>query len=96
MAESGIVTVDVDGIEVQVDLSYGSTWPALRNLSRMRSTDLPEFERAMATTEYYDHMCPNNGEVYRQVVESAADGEDANARAMAVMAEAVRKAVPKA
>lgn len=97
MADS-IVTVDVDGIEVEVDLSYVSSWPGMLDASKMQDEGLPQSERGMASVSFYDHTCPNSRMVYSRLRDLADDGEapsETTARMMGVLAQAVVKASPK-
>lgn len=93
-----IATAEVDGIEVEVDLSYVLSWPGMLDVAAMQDESLPQSERGMASVSFYDHTCPNSRKVYAQLRERAAEGEtpaETTARMMGVLAQAVAKVAPK-
>lgn len=83
-----IVTVEKDGIEVQVDTSYAKTWEGVHAMKRMRDTSLSEADRFFEVVDYYDHVVANADEVAAKL------GGDANA-IYEFLGEAVQEATPK-
>ena len=84
-----IVTVERDGITVQVDTFYAKTWEGVHHLKRMRDTSLSNDERFFAMVDYYDKVVVNADEVAE-----ALGGVDVNV-IYEFMGEAVKEATPK-
>lgn len=85
----GIVTVELEGVEVQVDTSYTRTWEGVHHLRRMRDTSLSDDDRFFEVVDYYDRVVVNADEVAEKL-----GGVDANA-IYDFMGKAVREAAPK-
>ena len=98
MADSNITVAEVDGIEVEVDLSYISSWPGMLDVAAMQDETLSQSERGIASLSFYSHTCPSSRKVYAQLREMADDDEsptETTSRMMGVLARAVAKVSPK-
>ena len=83
------VTVDVDGLSVDVDLAYTRSWAGVRQAARMVSSQLDDTAKFVAMVEYYESAIANMDEVTEAIGSSEAD------KAFQVFADAVKKATPK-
>lgn len=90
-----IRTVEVEGITVEIDVSYAKSWPGLILASRLRADDIETGEKAMAMVEYYDRACPNIKSVWQALDTDDADVEDVNMRIAQLVSEAVKIAAGK-
>lgn len=88
--EPTIKTVEVDGIEVDVNLSFVQSWNGVRLAARMSSSELTDDERGLATVSYMEHAIVNLDEV------SAKIGGERTDVALAFFQKAVQAAIPKA
>lgn len=89
-----IVTVECDGIGVEVDTEFMATWEGMVMLADMQSDRLTDAQRFMTTVEYYRHVCPNVDDVSKQLTER--DGKPVKAAdLMEFVGAAVREATPK-
>lgn len=90
----GVVTVEHDGISVDVDMDFIGSWEGMVTLADMQSERLPESQRFIATIEYYRRVCANVGDVSDQLTER--EGRPVKADAlMEFVGAAVREATPK-
>lgn len=84
-----------DGVEVTLDMTYARSWDGVRAAARMRSTELTETDRFLATIGYYERVCPNIDEVARALQEARPGEEVTGNDVMAFVAGAVKKGTPK-
>ena len=86
-----VKTVEVDGVRVQVNMSYVRSWEGVMQAKRMQDTSKSEQDRFWAMVEYYDRVCPNASEVA-----GALGGESVDVSAVfAAINRAVKAATPK-
>lgn len=88
--ELTIKTVEVDGIEVAVNLSFVQSWNGIRLAARMESSEHTDEERALATVSYMERSIANLDEVSSKI------GDDRADTALALFQKAVQAAIPKA
>lgn len=88
------VTVERDGINVEVDLSFMRSWRGIALASDMQSDRLDDVGKLSAMVEYYRGACPNIGDVDDALCEKAGEHVPAD-EVMKFVAEAVREATPK-
>ena len=86
-----VKTVDVDGVAVQVNMSYVRSWDGVMQARRMQDDSRSADEKFWAMVEYYDHVCPNAADVA-----VALGGELADVGAVfGAINRAVKAATPK-
>lgn len=85
-----VVSVSKDSVEILVDLTYVRSWPGLRMVSRLSSTQLSDSDKLIAAFEFYEEAVPNVDDVV------AALGNDVDAsEVFDLLAWAVKEAAPK-
>ena len=86
-----VVTVELDGIEVQVDFSYIKSWPGVKLAASMASASKSETDKFLAMVEYYELAVPNV-----DAVAEALGGTSVDAGAVfEFLSAAVSEATPK-
>lgn len=93
-ASRGVVTIERDGIAVQVDVSYMRSWPGIVRAADMQSERLGDTERMLAMVDYYRHACPNIDEV-DEAMRAASDDDVTANDVMVLVSQAVAEATPK-
>ena len=88
------VTVERDGISVEVDLAFMRTWQGVALAADMQSKRLDDGQRLAATVAYYRAVCPNIDEVDEAMAEASGAPVEAG-DLMQLVAECVREATPK-
>ncbi len=94
MADHEIVTREVDGISVEIDLTYLRSWEGISDAARMGNDKASEVERFVSMGRYYQGACPNVDDVAAQLSEQS-DEEVAATDVMYFLARAIKDATPK-
>jgi hypothetical protein len=89
-----VVTVEREGIAVEVDLSYMRSWEGIVRAADMQSERLDEMQRFVAVVEYYRGACPNIDEVDGALRERNGGSITAN-DVMEFVGAAIKEATPK-
>lgn len=89
-----VVTVERDGIDVEVDVAFARTWKGVVLAADMQSERLGETQRFVAMVEYYRCICPNIDDVDAALSERNGGAVEVG-DLMQFVAEAVREATPK-
>lgn len=87
--KGSVVTIEVDGHNVEVDLGYTQSWDGLRKAARMSSSERTMEERGVAMVEYYEHAIANMDDVSAEMSGASADD------VMEILSKAVQEATPK-
>lgn len=89
-----VVTIERDGIAVEVDTAFIHSWEGIVLAADMQSDRLDDSQRLVATVDYYRHVCPNIADVDEAM--SAEDGKPVDAgKLMQFVADCVKEATPK-
>lgn len=94
VAAQDVVTIEREGIPVEVDLSYMRSWEGIVRAADMQSPRLDEMQRFVAVVDYYQGACPNIDEVDGALRERGGGTVTAN-DVMEFVGAAIREATPK-